>query len=178
MLVLRSCHCVQRYLLDLKRCLIFSTKHGHGIWANVPASDKYGTPTTHWTWLHVCPNHFFFLKMMNMVGTQLGHDLCPKRKLKCIVPLMTISSHTNLLLLLLLLLLQFLDLFLFYGFSPFTLFPWFVRVCLLLFCLPHNHTWRDHLYLTSTWTKDVRLVLLFKYLSFMFWSPPPIQPAS
>ena len=59
-LVLRSCHCVQRYLLDLKRCLIFSTKHGHGIWANVPASDKYGTPTTHWTWLHACPNHFFF----------------------------------------------------------------------------------------------------------------------
>ena len=54
--------------------------------------------------------------MMNMGGTQLGHDLCPKRKLKCIVPLMTISSHTNLLLLL-----QFLDLFLFYGFSPFTL---------------------------------------------------------
>ena len=101
MLVLRSCHCVQRYLLDLKRCLIFSTKHGHGIWANVPASDKYGTPTTHWTWLHVCPNHFFFWKMMNMGGTQLGHDLCPKRKLKCIV--------------------QFLDLFLFYGFSPFTL---------------------------------------------------------
>ena len=117
---------------------------------------------------------FFFLwKMMNMVGTHLGHDLCPKRKLKCIVPLMTISSHTNLLLLL-----QFLDLFLFYGFSPFTLFHWFVCVCLLLFCLPHNHTWRAHLSLTSTWTKDVRLVLLFKYLSFMIWSPPLIQPAS
>ena len=27
-LVLRSCHCVQRYLLDLKRCLIFSTVFG------------------------------------------------------------------------------------------------------------------------------------------------------
>ena len=85
---------------------------------------------------HVLTIFFFFFlwKMMNMVGTQLGHDLCPKRKLKCIVPLMTISSHTNLLLLL-----QFLDLFLFYGFSPFTLFHWFVCVCLLLFCLPHNH---------------------------------------
>ena len=134
----------------------------------------YGTLETHWTWLHKCPSHFLiFWKMMDMVRTQrdtVGTRPIPKKKkLKCAIPLTP------------LLLLQFLDLFIFYGFSPFALFSLFCPCVLFIVSSSYTLSHMKSSFVSTTHVNKLKMCryVLFKKKknSFMIWSPPPIKRA-